>query len=89
MSQKTSEVSPATASQSNGPSTVHTNGKPLPVDTVDQPKLKGLGKTKKTRFSIRRHLQKHGLAPADSVSSIESSEESEYASVSGALANED
>ncbi len=89
MSQKISEVSPATASQSNGPSTVHTNGKPLPVDTVDQPKLKGLGKTKKTRFSIRRHLQKHGLAPADSVSSIESSEESEYASVSGALANED
>uniref|UniRef100_A0A673MSN0 Phospholipase n=1 Tax=Sinocyclocheilus rhinocerous TaxID=307959 RepID=A0A673MSN0_9TELE len=60
--------------------TVHTNGKSLPVDTVDQPKLKGQGKTKKTRFSIRRHLQKHGLAPADSVSSGESSEESEYAS---------
>uniref|UniRef100_A0A673MZ38 phospholipase D n=1 Tax=Sinocyclocheilus rhinocerous TaxID=307959 RepID=A0A673MZ38_9TELE len=71
----TSEGSPAMASQSNGPSTVHTNGKSLPVDTVDQPKLKGQGKTKKTRFSIRRHLQKHGLAPADSVSSGESSEE--------------
>uniref|UniRef100_A0A8C1U6J0 Phospholipase n=1 Tax=Cyprinus carpio TaxID=7962 RepID=A0A8C1U6J0_CYPCA len=81
----TSEGSPAMASQSHGPSTVHTNGKSLPVDTVDQPKLKGQGKTKKTRFSIRRHLQKHGLAPADSVSSVESSEESEYASVSGAL----
>ncbi|KAL0156547.1 hypothetical protein M9458_047793, partial [Cirrhinus mrigala] len=51
---------------SNGPNTVHTNGKSLPADTVDQPKLKGHGKTKKTRFSIRRHLQKHGLAPADS-----------------------
>lgn len=89
MSQKTSEVSPAMASQSNGPSTVHTNGKTLPVDTVDQPKLKGQGKTKKTRFSIRRHLQKHGLAPADSVNGVESSEESEYASVSGALANAD
>uniref|UniRef100_A0A8C1U739 Phospholipase n=1 Tax=Cyprinus carpio TaxID=7962 RepID=A0A8C1U739_CYPCA len=67
----TSEGSPAMASQSHGPSTVHTNGKSLPVDTVDQPKLKGQGKTKKTRFSIRRHLQKHGLAPADSVSSVE------------------
>uniref|UniRef100_A0A671Q2V7 Phospholipase n=1 Tax=Sinocyclocheilus anshuiensis TaxID=1608454 RepID=A0A671Q2V7_9TELE len=54
---------------------VHTNGKSLHVDTADQPKLKGQGKTKKTRFSIRRHLQKHGLAPADSVSSVESSEE--------------
>uniref|UniRef100_A0A8C2G637 Phospholipase n=1 Tax=Cyprinus carpio TaxID=7962 RepID=A0A8C2G637_CYPCA len=73
--ENTSEGSPAMASQSHGPSTVHTNGKSLPVDTVDQPKLKGQGKTKKTRFSIRRHLQKHGLAPADSVSSVESSEE--------------
>uniref|UniRef100_A0A8C1WR90 Phospholipase n=1 Tax=Cyprinus carpio TaxID=7962 RepID=A0A8C1WR90_CYPCA len=37
-----------------------------------------------------QHLQKHGLAPADSVSSAESSEESEYeyASFSGALAND-
>uniref|UniRef100_A0A672KUI8 Phospholipase n=1 Tax=Sinocyclocheilus grahami TaxID=75366 RepID=A0A672KUI8_SINGR len=56
----------------------------LPVDTADQPKLKGQGKTKKARFSIRRHLQKHGLAPADSVSSVESSEESEYASTEAA-----
>uniref|UniRef100_A0A9J7Z313 Phospholipase n=1 Tax=Cyprinus carpio carpio TaxID=630221 RepID=A0A9J7Z313_CYPCA len=86
---KASEGSPAMASQSNAPSIVHTNGKNLPVDTADQPKLKGQGKTKRTRFSIRRHLQKHGLAPADSVSSAESSEESEYeyASFSGALAN--
>uniref|UniRef100_A0A672QHL2 Phospholipase n=1 Tax=Sinocyclocheilus grahami TaxID=75366 RepID=A0A672QHL2_SINGR len=69
---KASEGSPAMASQSNGPSMVHTNGKSLPVDTADQPKLKGQGKTKKARFSIRRHLQKHGLAPADSVSSVDS-----------------
>ncbi|KTF75177.1 hypothetical protein cypCar_00040306 [Cyprinus carpio] len=73
--EKASEGSPAMASQSNAPSIVHTNGKNLPVDTADQPKLKGQGKTKRTRFSIRRHLQKHGLAPADSVSSAESSEE--------------
>uniref|UniRef100_A0A8C2G628 Phospholipase n=1 Tax=Cyprinus carpio TaxID=7962 RepID=A0A8C2G628_CYPCA len=69
--------------------TVHTNGKSLPVDTVDQPKLKGQGKTKKTRFSIRRHLQKHGLAPADSVSSVESSEETQdlQADVIGLMGN--
>ncbi|XDV47648.1 hypothetical protein PO909_017223 [Leuciscus waleckii] len=70
-----SEASPAMAAPSNGPSAVHINGKSLPVDTMDQPKLKGHGKTRKTRFSIRRHLQKHGLAPTDSVSSAESSEE--------------
>uniref|UniRef100_A0A8C2IC25 Phospholipase n=1 Tax=Cyprinus carpio TaxID=7962 RepID=A0A8C2IC25_CYPCA len=61
---KASEGSPAMASQSNAPSIVHTNGKNLPVDTADQPKLKGQGKTKRTRFSIRRHLQKHGLTEA-------------------------
>uniref|UniRef100_A0A672KXJ8 Phospholipase n=1 Tax=Sinocyclocheilus grahami TaxID=75366 RepID=A0A672KXJ8_SINGR len=69
--ENTSEGSPSMASQSNGPSTVHTNGKSLPVDTVDQPKLKGQGKTKKTRFSIRRHLQKHGLAPADTAQDLQ------------------
>lgn len=89
LSQNASEASPAMAAPSNGPSAVHSNGKRLPVDAVDQPKLKGQGKTKKTRFSIRRHLQKHGLAPTDSVSSAESSVESEYAPVSGTLANAD
>lgn len=89
LSQNASEASPAMAAPSNGPSAVHINGKSLPVDTLDQPKLKGHGKTKKTRFSIRRHLQKHGLAPADSVSSVESSEESEYAPASGTLTNAD
>lgn len=40
-------------------------------DTVDQPKMKGCGKTRRSRFSIRRHLQKHGLAHADSDSDQE------------------
>uniref|UniRef100_A0AAY5EQV4 Phospholipase n=1 Tax=Electrophorus electricus TaxID=8005 RepID=A0AAY5EQV4_ELEEL len=39
---------------------------------------KGHGKTKRSRFSIRKRLQKHGLAPADSVSSVDSSEESKF-----------
>ncbi|XP_065114500.1 phospholipase D1 isoform X1 [Paramisgurnus dabryanus] len=70
-----SEVSPTMAASSNGSSAAHSNGKSRPVDTADQPKLKGQGKIKKTRFSIRRHLQKHGLAHADSVSSDESLED--------------
>uniref|UniRef100_A0AAY5EYV0 Phospholipase n=1 Tax=Electrophorus electricus TaxID=8005 RepID=A0AAY5EYV0_ELEEL len=45
------------------------------VSTVKLSKLRGHGKTKRSRFSIRKRLQKHGLAPADSVSSVDSSEE--------------
>uniref|UniRef100_A0AAZ3SSM9 Phospholipase n=1 Tax=Oncorhynchus tshawytscha TaxID=74940 RepID=A0AAZ3SSM9_ONCTS len=47
----------------------------LVVDSGDQPKLKGLGRIRRTGFSMKRHLQKHGLAHADSVSSVDSSEE--------------
>ncbi|MCI4391684.1 hypothetical protein PGIGA_G00137210 [Pangasianodon gigas] len=67
------EASPSTASPSNGPA--QSNGKNSGRDSEDQPKLKGYGKNRKSRFSIRKHLQRHGLAHADSVSSAESSEE--------------
>ncbi|XP_029698784.1 LOW QUALITY PROTEIN: phospholipase D1 [Takifugu rubripes] len=43
-------------------------------DSVDQPKLKGQSRLKRTRFSIKRHLQKHGLAPADSDSDLDNEE---------------
>uniref|UniRef100_A0A674BZ10 Phospholipase n=1 Tax=Salmo trutta TaxID=8032 RepID=A0A674BZ10_SALTR len=65
-----------TPTSSSAPS----NGKgaaALVVDSGDQPKLKGLGRIRRTGFSMKRHLQKHGLAHADSVSSVDSSEESE------------
>lgn len=42
------------------------------VDSVDQPKLKGQGRLKRTRFSIRRHLQKHGFTHRDSDSDSDS-----------------
>uniref|UniRef100_A0A8C7LBX0 Phospholipase n=1 Tax=Oncorhynchus kisutch TaxID=8019 RepID=A0A8C7LBX0_ONCKI len=61
-------------------SSAPSNGKgaaALVVDSGDQPKLKGLGRIRRTGFSMKRHLQKHGLAHADSVSSVDSSEESE------------
>ena len=44
------------------------------TDSVDQPKLKGQGRLKRTKFSIRRHLKKHGLASADSDSDREEEE---------------
>uniref|UniRef100_A0A8C7L805 Phospholipase n=1 Tax=Oncorhynchus kisutch TaxID=8019 RepID=A0A8C7L805_ONCKI len=61
-------------------SSAPSNGKgaaALVVDSGDQPKLKGLGRIRRTGFSMKRHLQKHGLAHADSVSSVDSSEESD------------
>ncbi|XP_066502961.1 phospholipase D1 [Hoplias malabaricus] len=69
------EGSPTLADHSHCPGPVLSNGKSLGTDPVEQPKLKGYGKHKRNRFSIRKHLQKHGLAPADSVSSVDSSEE--------------
>uniref|UniRef100_A0AAR2IR05 Phospholipase n=1 Tax=Pygocentrus nattereri TaxID=42514 RepID=A0AAR2IR05_PYGNA len=65
------------------------NGKRSGSESVEQPKLKGYGKNKRNRFSIRKHLQKHGLAPADSVSSIDSSEETQdlQADVIGLMGN--
>uniref|UniRef100_A0AAR2JNI9 Phospholipase n=1 Tax=Pygocentrus nattereri TaxID=42514 RepID=A0AAR2JNI9_PYGNA len=44
------------------------------AELVDLPKLKGVGRTRKSRFSLYRHLHRHGLHHADSVSSLESSE---------------
>uniref|UniRef100_A0A8C3RRY4 Phospholipase n=1 Tax=Chelydra serpentina TaxID=8475 RepID=A0A8C3RRY4_CHESE len=42
-------------------------------DILDSSRMKGIGKPKKfSRFSIYKHLQKHGLHHADSVSSIDS-----------------
>ncbi|XP_057715335.1 phospholipase D1a isoform X2 [Corythoichthys intestinalis] len=42
-------------------------------DAVDLPKLKGVGRTRRSRFTLYRHLHKHTLQHADSVSSVESS----------------
>ncbi|XP_041670063.1 phospholipase D1 isoform X2 [Cheilinus undulatus] len=62
------------AAPANGSSSApQTNGKGVftVTDSVDQPKLKSQGRMKRTRFSIRRHLQKHGFASADSDSDLE------------------
>uniref|UniRef100_A0A8D3CMU9 Phospholipase n=1 Tax=Scophthalmus maximus TaxID=52904 RepID=A0A8D3CMU9_SCOMX len=56
------------AAPPNGGGVSQSNGKGIFTvsDTMDQPKLKSQGRMKRTRFSIRKHLQKHGLAQADS-----------------------
>lgn len=64
------------ASPANGSSTVShddKNGVFTVADSVDQPKLKNYGRAKRM-FSIRRHLQKHGLAHANSDSDLENEE---------------
>ncbi|XP_056281661.1 phospholipase D1a isoform X2 [Pseudoliparis swirei] len=52
-------------SESNG------RGTP-PGDPADLPRLKGIGRSHKARFSLYRHLHKHTLQHADSVSSVDS-----------------
>ncbi|KAM9777402.1 phospholipase D1a [Neosynchiropus ocellatus] len=50
------------------------NGQGTPTgDPADLPRLKGIGRNRRARFSLYRHLQKHALQHADSVSSVDSS----------------
>ncbi|KAL6105361.1 phospholipase D1a [Pungitius pungitius] len=58
-------TSAAAVSRSNGRGTQS-------ADQVDLPKLKGMGRSRKARFSLYRHLHKHALQHADSVSSVDS-----------------
>uniref|UniRef100_A0A3Q2G0U3 Phospholipase n=1 Tax=Cyprinodon variegatus TaxID=28743 RepID=A0A3Q2G0U3_CYPVA len=54
-------------SQSNG------RGTP-PADSMELPKLKGVGRSRMVRFSLYRHLQKHTMQHVDSVSSVDSTD---------------
>ncbi|XP_035771312.1 phospholipase D1-like [Neolamprologus brichardi] len=72
-------ASPGVAAQANGSGTFsQSNGKGVftVADSMDQPRLKSHGRLRRTRMSIRRHLQKHGLAHADSDSDLEHEESS-------------
>uniref|UniRef100_H2U5X9 Phospholipase n=1 Tax=Takifugu rubripes TaxID=31033 RepID=H2U5X9_TAKRU len=44
-----------------------------PSDLAELPKLKGIGRNRRTRFSLYRHLQKHAMQHSDSVDSVDSS----------------
>ncbi|XP_039983506.1 phospholipase D1 [Xiphias gladius] len=60
--------STAAPSGGNSGDVSRSNGKGIftVMDSGDQPRLKGQGRMRRTRFSIRRHLQKRGLAQPDS-----------------------
>ncbi|KAI4806430.1 hypothetical protein KUCAC02_017256 [Chaenocephalus aceratus] len=78
LSHQAEAASPNMAAPANGSGggAPQSNGKNIftVTDSVDQPRLKGQGRLKRTRISIRRHLQKHGLASADSDSDLEDEE---------------
>ncbi|XP_022060280.1 phospholipase D1 isoform X1 [Acanthochromis polyacanthus] len=78
LEQAAAASSSTTASANGSGAASQSNGKGIftVTDSTDQPKLKGQGRMKRTRFSIRRHLQKHGLAHADSDSDLEEDERS-------------
>lgn len=44
------------------------------VELAELPKLKGLGRARKSRFSLYKHLHKHSLSHGDSISSLSSSD---------------
>lgn len=67
---------------STGASQGKVNGAFSMTDSTDQPKLKGQSRMRRTRMSIRKRLQKHGLARADSDSDLEDEEESESERIS-------
>ncbi|CAB1435831.1 unnamed protein product, partial [Pleuronectes platessa] len=79
LEQASSAPSTNAAPPNGGGSASQSNGKTIftVTDSVDQPKLKSQGRMKRTKFSIRRHLQKHGLAQADSDSDLEAEEMSD------------
>ncbi|KAK0132013.1 Phospholipase D1 [Merluccius polli] len=43
-----------------------------PCESADLPKLKGIGRNRRTRFNLSRRLHRHTPQPADSVSSLDS-----------------
>ncbi|XP_016521110.1 phospholipase D1-like [Poecilia formosa] len=75
------EQAAAAASSSAAPSGGGGQNKVFSVmDSGDQPKLKSQGRMRRTRMSIKKHLQKHGLARADSDSDLEEEEEESWSS---------
>uniref|UniRef100_A0A8C6WZ42 Phospholipase n=1 Tax=Neogobius melanostomus TaxID=47308 RepID=A0A8C6WZ42_9GOBI len=61
------DVGSVTRSVANG------RGSPPPPD-VELPKLKGIGRSRKSRFSLYRHIHRHAVQHTDSVSSVDSTE---------------
>nr|XP_057916251.1 phospholipase D1-like [Doryrhamphus excisus] len=67
----------AQANGSGGVSGGHTNAAFSADDTVVQPKLKGQGRMRRMKMSIKRHLQKHGLSHPDSDDELDDEDRNE------------
>uniref|UniRef100_A0A667ZJ83 Phospholipase n=1 Tax=Myripristis murdjan TaxID=586833 RepID=A0A667ZJ83_9TELE len=79
---------PSTKGPSSADGISHSNGRGTPpCDPVDLPKLKGIGRNRRTRFSLSRRLHKHNLQHADSVSSVDSTVRSLKTGVGELLGN--
>ncbi|XP_038160336.1 phospholipase D1 [Cyprinodon tularosa] len=73
-------VSSTVAASANG-STSSPRSQRTAADSGDQPRLKGQGRFKRTRMSIKKRLQKHGLARVDSDSDSDLEEDQRKQSV--------
>ncbi|XP_022518671.2 phospholipase D1a isoform X1 [Astyanax mexicanus] len=71
--QSMDQVDGATLSAGKGES-YYNGSTSASVQLNSLPKLKGIGRTRKSRFSLYRHLHRHGLHHSDSVSSFDSSD---------------
>ena len=65
---------PASRGVSSNDCVTHSNGRggEPSMEKVELPKLKGIGRTRKSRFSLYRHLHKRTFHHSDSISSIDS-----------------
>lgn len=69
----TANNTPSSKGVSSVDAVSNSNGRGTPpADPVDLPKLKGIGRNRRARFSLYRHLHKHNIQHADSVSSVDS-----------------
>ncbi|XP_062325197.1 phospholipase D1a isoform X2 [Osmerus eperlanus] len=84
MEQAANANTPASRGVSSNDCVTHSNGRggaPL-IEKAELPKLKGIGRTRKTRFSLYKHLHKHTLHHSDSISSIDSTGSGSVKSIS-------
>ncbi|KAL1022014.1 hypothetical protein UPYG_G00021080 [Umbra pygmaea] len=73
--EQSSDYHPATRGVSSTDGAANNKGgnRSLPGDPwVELPRLKGIGRTRRMHFSLVKHLHKHTLQHADSISSLES-----------------
>ncbi|XP_046873315.1 phospholipase D1a [Hypomesus transpacificus] len=84
MEQAANANTPASRGVSSNDCVTHSNGRggEPSMEKVELPKLKGIGRTRKSRFSLYRHLHKRTFHHSDSISSIDSTGSGSVKSIS-------